>query len=132
MYVEQRGRNVRERLGRVGEALASRAVGGEFAGRLQIDACQIANGAVVLRIAEPSERHVAGVAGSGTRFRIQEFARPGDQLFAFVVRRLRLALRGHLAGFELFDNVLPRLQILANQVDRSESLQVEAALLDLR
>ena len=63
-FVEQRGRDVRERLGGVGEPLAAGPVGGELARRPQVHAGQVADRVVVLGVAQAAERDVARIAGA--------------------------------------------------------------------
>ena len=53
---EQRRGDVRQRLGGVREALAGGPVGGELAGRPQVDAGRVADGGVVLGVARPPQR----------------------------------------------------------------------------
>ena len=83
ILVEQCRRNIREGLGRVGEALAGRPIRGEFARRPQGHAGQVADGAVVLGVAQPAERDVSRVAGPGVRQDVGDRSRFALESFYF-------------------------------------------------
>jgi len=132
VLVEQRGGNVREGLGGVGEPLPRGTVGRELTGRPEVHPGQIADRAVVLGVAQTAERDVSRVAGTGAGFGVQKPARPGDHPLSLLGSRLRLILRRHLPGFELLDHPRPRFEILSDLIEQGEPFQVETAFLDLR
>jgi hypothetical protein len=61
VFAEERRRDVGERLGRVREALARGPVGGELTGRPEVHPGEVADGVVVLGVAQPPQRDVARV-----------------------------------------------------------------------
>ncbi len=129
---QQRRRDVRQRLGGVGESFTRGAVGRKFPGRLEVHAGQIADGAVELEVAEPAQRHASRITGPRFCFRFQKAADPADQPFALGFGRLRLALGRHLPRFELLDHLLPRLDVLANLRNRGEAFEVDVPFFHLR
>src|SRR5262249_1690244 len=129
---EERGRDVRECFGGVGEAFTGCAIDGELARRLKVNAGKFADRVVVLRVRQPPQRDVPRIAGARLRLTIKEPAGPREQDLLLPGGELRLFLWRHFASFDLLDDALPHLQVFADVVAARELLQVEAPLLDLR
>uniref|UniRef100_A0A6J6A1B3 Unannotated protein n=1 Tax=freshwater metagenome TaxID=449393 RepID=A0A6J6A1B3_9ZZZZ len=95
---DQFGRH-RHRVPDVGKALAADAVDGKLAGLSwpHVHASEIAYRVVVLRVAQPTQRYLAGITGPGRRFGIECRRDPAQQLFPLGLIWLRRILRRHVA-----------------------------------
>ena len=131
VFVDQRRRH-RKRFGGVRKAFSGGAVGGKLARRPQIDAGQVADRGVVFGIAQPPQHARPGIAGPRVGLDIEKAAGPTGQPFPLAGRRMRLFLGRHLITFEHLDHRLPRLEVAASRGERSEPLQIEIPLLELR
>ena len=97
--LRQQRRRHRERLARIVEARLVRRIDGELARGLQILAGEIANGVVVLGVAQSPRQHKAGIAGVAPRFGLPHRVDPGDHGLALFGSRLRRRRRRrHLPG----------------------------------
>ena len=83
----------------VRKPLAADAVDGKLAGLgwPHVHAGQIADGVVVLRVAQPTQRYLPGITGPRCRLGIERRLDPAQQLFPLGRARLRRLLRWHVA-----------------------------------
>ena len=77
-----KGRRHRQRFRRVVEAGLVGGIDGELLRRPDVDARQVANGVVVLGVAQPPRRHRAGIAGVPLRFVLADRLDPVDDILA--------------------------------------------------
>ena len=128
VLLEQGGRH-RQRFPGVVEASFVGRVDRELSRRADVDAGQIADGVVELRIAEPAGQHDARIAGIACRFLGPHRPQPGDDLGALGVGRLPGRVLGrHLPGLEPLQDRLPVAEVLEHVLERQIAAQIQLGL----
>ena len=127
--LDQLGRH-RHRLPDIREALASDAVDGKLAGlrRPHVHAGEIADRVVVLRVAQPTQRHRPGIAGPRSRLGIERRRDPVQQLFPLRLIQLRRILRRHVAAAHPFGDVTERLWPSQDRLGGSKHREIEIVI----
>ena len=121
------------RLADIRKTLAADGVGRKLAGhrRPHVDACEIADGAVVCNVTQPPQHHRPGVAGPRGRLRIERRGEPAEQLLPLGVARLRGLPRRHVAEVQPLEHMLEHRRPGDERLGGSEAGQIEIVVLGL-
>ena len=106
VFVEQRGRHG-QRLAGVVEAGRIGGIHRKFAGGSHVHAGQVADGVVVLGVAEAARQHRPGIAGVLPRLVHAYGLHPVDHLLTGRIRRLGRRLRWHLPRGKFLQHQIP-------------------------
>ena len=119
------------RVSDVGEAFATDTVDRKLAGPRwpHVHAGEIADRVVVLRVAQPTQRHRPGITGPRSRFSVERRRDPAQQLFPLGLARLRRVLRRHVATAHPLGDIAQRLGLGDDRLSRAEAREIEIVVL---
>ena len=126
IFVQQRRRHG-QRLAGIVEAGGVGGIDRELAGDLHVLAGQVADGVVVLGVAQTARQHDAGIAAQPPDLLGAHVMHEGDDLVDRLLRRLRHRLGRHLMIGQPVGKQRPAREILLHLVHRSIGLEVELA-----
>ncbi len=116
-----------EHVADVGKAFAA-AVGRKILRELDIDAGEVAEGAVVFGVGQAAHRDRAGIAGIGAHRGFERMLQPLQHLAFFRVSERRFVVRRHVARGDGLLHLRPALALPSELRIAVELLQVHAAL----
>ncbi len=129
VFLDQSRRH-RQRFARVVEPRLVRRIHGKLSGRPDVDAGQVANRVIELRIAEPVRQDRARVARIPPRLSLAQLRDPVDHRAALVRLRMPLRLFGrHLTRLEPFHDELPDPVSLHHISHRRIAAQIQLGFL---
>ena len=124
ILIEERGRHG-QRLAGVVEAGGVGGIDGELAGGAHVDAGEVADGVVVLGVAEAARQHGTGIAGVLARFGGADVTDPVDDGLASFGGRLLDAFGRHLTGGQFLEYEIPAGVIVEDGGDGGIRAEVE-------